>query len=108
MATHSAGASIHYEVIDNLTATLTGNWVKDNRASSDQLNAIGDDWDGNEYTVVNAKIAYDLKPFSLYVGVNNLFNKEYSAIGFDGFFGLGEYPAPERNLVAGVKFEKAF
>lgn len=56
------------------------------------------------YTVVNAKLSYTYKSLTAYVGVNNIFDEEFSEYGVVGSFGTKNfYPAPERNFYGGLR-----
>ena len=56
------------------------------------------------YFTINARLSYDWKWLTAFVGVNNLTNEEYSEYGVLGGSPPTPkfYPAPERNWVAGL------
>ncbi|MFZ3072865.1 MAG: TonB-dependent receptor [Thermodesulfobacteriota bacterium] len=56
-------------------------------------------------TTVDAKLSYGMKSITAFVGVNNLFNKEYSDYAVVNTTGTVKnfYPAPERWYYAGIK-----
>lgn len=71
------------------------------------------DWDNDydkvdAYTVVNAKVEYDWRWLTFFVDFNNLFDETYatfSGLGYNSSYAVetGEYPAPEFNVLAGVR-----
>ena len=54
---------------------------------------------------MDAKLSYNVKSITAFVGVNNLFNKEYSDYAAMDSTGTVKkfYPAPERWYYAGLK-----
>lgn len=59
------------------------------------------------YTLVDVKLHYrpqNISRFSAFAGIENLFNKKYSTIGFEGFAGGDNsyYPSPERTVKFGL------
>ncbi|MDD5504516.1 MAG: TonB-dependent receptor [Candidatus Omnitrophica bacterium] len=59
------------------------------------------------YMVVDAGAAFTHKELTLFCKVNNVFNEKYSEYGVRStmYDTRNYYPAPERNFVAGLKFE---
>jgi iron complex outermembrane receptor protein len=80
-----------------------------------RINIIGSqyfisDW-GNQierldgYYTVDAKLSYSWKGLTAFVGINNLFNREYSELGVIDASGIQYfYPSPERNYLGGVSY----
>lgn len=57
-----------------------------------------------DYTVVNAKIQYDWRRLTFFVDLNNVFDEAYSTFSAEQWDGQpGFYPAPEFNVLAGVR-----
>lgn len=73
---------------------------------------LGGDFDNNgdklpAYTLVDVKLHYrpqHISMFNAFAGIENLFNKKYSTIGFEGFGGgpNNYYPSPERTIKFGL------
>ena len=59
----------------------------------------------DDYITVDAKFSYQWKKINAYVGINNLFEDEYSEYGVLGRTGLKVYyPCPEREVIGGLSF----
>jgi iron complex outermembrane receptor protein len=112
VARHTGSFGVTAYPLDELTVDVRARWSKDKVMISDWQN-VATNWDGN-FIVVDAMVTYELKPFTFYVGVNNIFNEEYSEYGVYAFdwdlwqYYRSVYPSPERNFVAGVRFTKEF
>jgi len=62
---------------------------------------------GDSYWVTNMKIDYKYKDnWSLYLGINNLFDEEYSEyVAYSAMYNKnGIYPSPGRNYYTGIKY----
>jgi iron complex outermembrane recepter protein len=91
----TANTSLDWEIVD---------WSRFNFST----NYVGSRYDGNDldnslpklkpYTVSNAKLNFDYKNASAFIGVNNIFNEIYSTLAYSQTF----YPLPERNFYTGV------
>jgi iron complex outermembrane receptor protein len=59
------------------------------------------------YFVLNGKVSYDYKGAEIYFLVNNILDREYYTRAIYDFTGTTTYvtPAPERELMAGVRFQ---
>jgi outer membrane receptor protein involved in Fe transport len=57
------------------------------------------------YLTADMKFSYQYKMVTAYIGVNNIFNKEYSEYGAFGSSSgnIKFYPAPERNYYGGIR-----
>ncbi len=95
----SFGADYRFFKFFLLAANL--NWIGKKYLDNDVQN----DFDKMEsYTVVNARLSYTYKSLTAYVGVNNIFDEEYSEYGIVGSSGIKNfYPAPERNYYGGLR-----
>jgi outer membrane receptor protein involved in Fe transport len=84
-------------------------WMNHKFAEVDKRFAIGDQQNLfpqlRRYYTVDWNIKYDFKNIELWSGLNNIFNKRYATFGAvsGGRDQVGFYPAPGRNIVAGVK-----
>lgn len=104
---HSGSFGASWFPFSGLTADVRARWAKNRHPISDFGNVVGS-WD-DSFFVVDAKLTYDWSPFTFYVGVENLLDKEYSETGvYNSFQGLRIYPSPERNVVAGIRLTKTF
>ena len=77
--------------------TFKGNWVGER--------FIGDDFDNSaeklpDYITFDSKLSFEDNRFNVYIGVNNVFNKEY--VEYGNVWGA-LYPSPERNYYGGIK-----
>lgn len=97
---HKLSASLETRVVKNLNATLSlryqdrnGNYIKydDNHKSTGEL------VDYEPYTLVDLKLSWDAKNWSIYAMANNLFNVSY--------YDLGNIPQPGIWFKAGTKFK---
>jgi iron complex outermembrane receptor protein len=96
-----ASAKIGYAMAGGLFVGADAVYVGESYLISDIDNSNDK---AQDYTVVNAKIQYDWRWLSFFVDLNNLFNEEYSTYSVEQFDGQpGFYPAPEFNLLAGVR-----
>lgn len=86
--------------VDSVTVSLDANYV--------DKKIVGSDYDNNAdkmeaYTVVNAKIKYELNDMAtFFVGADSLFGELYSETAYDYGFGHNLYPAPESRYYGGV------
>lgn len=91
-------AQLEYNPIQDLSWILNGRYV-------------GSRFDGNDfnndlypklpaYTVFDTSVRYSLGKTDLIVGINNIFDKAYSTLGYSATY----YPMPERNTFVRVKF----
>jgi outer membrane receptor protein involved in Fe transport len=92
----SAKLGMEWRIFDPLLLALTGTFV-------------GSQFDGNDFTndrfakldpyqVFDVKLTYTLKKFSLFCGVNNIFNELYETVAFSESY----FPMPTRNYYAGL------
>jgi iron complex outermembrane receptor protein len=100
---------------EKVTIDLRGRWAKNRRALSD-WDGAAESWD-DSYFVVDTKATWQLGMVELFIGVNNVLDQEYSDIGvwqtdFSNFPAVVDkiftYPAPERNVIGGVRIKKTF
>lgn len=97
----SANLGTNVKLTENTLLTLKGNWVGDKYLDNDIEN-VQDKL--SDYLTIDAKLSYQYKVVTAYVGVNNIFDKEYSEYGVLSFTGVKNfYPAPERQYYGGVK-----
>lgn len=82
--------------------SIIGNYVGRRYLISDQKNQAGK---MDDYITVDVKFSYQWKKINAYVGINNLFEDEYSEYGVLGRTGLKVYyPCPEREVIGGLSF----
>ena len=59
-----------------------------------------------DYATVDIKISYKFAESSVFMGINNLFDKKYSEYGAISFLGeRGYYPSPGRNFTTGCSLK---
>ena len=87
-----------------LSLSVNGVYVGSRPFISDFNNAFGNQ---EEYFLVNSRIDYRFKNTKVFLGVNNLTNKEYAEYGVLGGFPLERayYPSPERNFIFGLTLD---
>jgi iron complex outermembrane receptor protein len=63
--------------------------------------------DQDEYAVINIKLKYVKKPFTIFADINNVFDEEYSEYGVIGTFPTEKafFPSPEFNFLIGLTAE---
>jgi len=98
---YSASLGGDYRFLQSFLLAANANWVGRKYLDNDVQN----DFDKMEsYIVVNAKLSYTYKSLTAYIGVNNIFDEEYSEYGIVGSSGIKNfYPAPERNFYGGLR-----
>lgn len=99
---YSANLSGTASLTDELKLSLNANYVGSRFIENDLSNAQEK---LPSRTTVDAKLSYSVKSITAFVGVNNLFNKEYSDYAAMDSTGTVKkfYPAPERWYYAGLK-----
>ena len=97
--TASFGGDIRF--LKSFLLAANANWIGKKYLDNDVLN----DFDKMEsYIVVNARLSYMYKGLTAYIGVNNIFDEEFSEFGIVGSTGMKNfYPAPERNFYGGLR-----
>lgn len=92
--------------VPRITANLQGEWKFVEKTSlSVATRYVGARFDGNDfdnrsepklppYTVVDSALRYQHGSIEVSAGINNLFNKAYTTLGYSGTY----YPMPERNF----------
>lgn len=114
VARHRGNMGGIIELLPDLVLDVRARWVKRRIPFGDWEN-VADSWD-DSYFLVDAKITYTIGAAQLFVGVNNIFNREYTEYGiwqkdytaFPLVEKIHTYPSPERNFVAGVKVIREF
>jgi iron complex outermembrane receptor protein len=98
---YSASLGGDYRFLQSFLLAANVNWIGEKYLDNDVQN----DFDKMEsYIVVNAKLSYTYKGLTAYIGVNNIFDEEYSEYCIVGSFGTKNfYPAPERNFYGGLR-----
>lgn len=114
VAEHSATAGATVFPFAGLSFDMRARWVDGKTMISDWDNAIGDNWEGGDYIVADVMLSYTWKLLGLHLGVNNVFNEEFSEYGvYSQDFATGDYynaiyPAPERNYFGEVRLAYEF
>ena len=92
--------------VPRVTANLQGEWkFVENGSLSIAARYVGARFDGNDfdnrsepklpsYAVVDGALRYQWSSVEVSAGINNLFNKAYTTLGYSGTY----YPMPERNF----------
>ena len=116
--THSGSISARYLPIDELAIDLRAKWVRDNKSIGEGTPFTASGNEDENYFVVDATASYTWNGLTVYAGVNNILNQEYSEVGIAGITaplplvgaipGGISWPAPERNFFAGVKYVHEF
>ncbi len=103
---HMANAALEIYLPWAFTLRPEIRYVGEQYFGSDNDNSLGK---LDSYTIVNLYLRWqpDLKVFgvakpSAFVGVENLFDKEYVPAGYETFSGATYYPAPEINFRGGI------
>ncbi len=96
----SAGITTGF--LKNYTFSLLGRYVGSRYAISDQGNVTSP---VKPYCTLDTKLAYELKNFEMFVGIDNVTNEKYfSAVTKSAFSNTRSwFPAEERSFNAGVK-----
>lgn len=99
---YSANLSGTASLTDELKLSLNANYVGSRFIENDLSNSQEK---LPSRTTVDAKLSYGIKNITVFAGVNNLFNKEYSDYASMNAAGTVKkfYPAPERWYYAGLK-----
>lgn len=85
----------------NYLMTIKGNWVGERFFDSDLSN---EENKLPDYITFDTKLSYDNKKINIYIGINNIFNREYSEYGVISSMGFKYlYPSPERSYYGGIK-----
>jgi len=98
---HKATTAVSAQLIKGLDFSIQSNYVGKQYLISD-VNNLAEPL--NAYTTVDTKIIYQGENLSAYVGVNNLFNRQYTEYGVVNATATLRvfYPSPERNYSAGL------
>ena len=93
---HAINAGSEWEFIDGFTWNLTAHWVDNQYTISDWTNSMDE---LSSFLVVDTRLTYEWEWLTLYAGINNLLDEEYSEFAT---YGVNLYPSPERNFFTGV------
>jgi len=85
--------------MEPLLLSLTGTWVGSRVDGNDEFNNLYRELD--DYSVVDAKVSFNVRSWKLFAGVNNLLDEVYSTTGYSETY----YPMPGRNYYAGVEWK---
>lgn len=85
------------KIYRNYLVTLKTNWVGER--------ILGDDFENNadrlpDYMTLDTKLSYESNRVNVYIGINNILDKEY--VEYGNVWGAF-YPLPERNYYGGIK-----
>lgn len=106
------GTSADIPHVPRQTLNLEARWkVDDHLQWSAALRHVGKRFDGNDfsnrdwpqlpaYTVVDTLWRFDRGATEFALGINNLFNRSYSTLGYSATY----YPMPERNFTARMRY----
>jgi outer membrane receptor protein involved in Fe transport len=93
---YSARAGMEWRLVEPLLLAFTGTFVSSRFDGNDITNDRFAKLD--PYQVFDAKLTYTYKGFSLFGGVNNVFNELYETLAFSESY----FPMPTRNFYAGM------
>lgn len=103
--THKWGLGGDIKFNKHLILSLLGNYVGERYFVSDQANVLPR---MGSYLTVDSKLIFEKDNYSIFFGINNIFNEEYCEYGVASFDRTYKnyYPAAERNFTVGgsVKF----
>jgi iron complex outermembrane receptor protein len=102
IAKNSANLSATIRPVEHVALNVNANWVGERYIENDTANTQ-DKLD--DHTTVDAKLSVDYKWLTIFLGVNNIFDKEYSEYAVVNTSGTVKnfYPAPERWYYGGIK-----
>lgn len=96
---HKWAAGFDLDLLAGYNFSLITNYVGESYFISDQRNRYPRQ---AAYTTVDIKLSYKREQFTVYTGINNLFNQEYSEMGGISFSGNKYYyPSAKRNFILG-------
>lgn len=102
---HKAGMALGFSPTDELTVTLSGNFIGTQRFISDFSNQFEKQ---SSYLILDTSLRYRWPKVTGFFNVTNLTGKEYSEFGvLGGGYGFSPlfrayYPSPERRFMAGI------
>jgi iron complex outermembrane receptor protein len=96
-----ASFGIDLTTFEGLSLNIWANYVGKRHFISDQANEVEK---LDDYMTVNAKVSYSWRFLTAFIGVNNIFNEQYSEYGVvSSFTGLRNfYPSPGINVLGGL------
>jgi iron complex outermembrane receptor protein len=99
---HSFNLGADIKLNESILLALKTNWIGKRFLENDVEN-IKEKLPS--YLTADMKFSYQYKMVTAYIGVNNIFNKEYSEYGAFGSSSgnIKFYPAPERNYYGGIR-----
>ncbi len=96
---HRASLGLNYQVALDWKFSAMLNYVGKHYFISDQQHNYPK---MKDYTTLDIKMSYDFGESTAFLGINNVFDAEYSEYGAISFSGeRGYYPSPGRNFVVG-------
>ncbi len=99
---HSFNLGADVRLNDSILLVLKANWIGKRYLENDVEN---NKEKLPSYLTADMKCSYTYKMITAYIGVNNIFNKEYSEYGAFGASSgnIKFYPAPERSYYGGIR-----
>jgi iron complex outermembrane receptor protein len=89
--------------LEGLEFNVWATYYSEMRFINDQPNVVPK---LDDYITVNAKLSYTWRFLTAFVGVNNIFDEEYSEYGvYSSFSGRNYYPSPGVNVVGGMSIK---
>ena len=98
---HRVSVGVNWHPLDGLTLSLLGNYVDSQFLVNDEPNHFKKLAD---YFVVNSRVAYQWRNWTVHASVNNLTDRKYSTYGILGAE-PNRVPAPGINALAGIGFQ---
>lgn len=103
---HTFDMGLNYSINTNLNMSINTKWV-DEKVYDDDLNNIYELND--EYSITDVAINYQIKKFKIKLGVNNLFDENYSDYSYYRIYpppgDTVYFPRPTRNFFAQFEYE---
>ena len=98
---HKISAGVNWHPVDGLTLSLLGNYIDSQFLVNDEPNNFKK---LASYFVLNGRVAYQWRNWTLHASVNNLTDRKYSTYGILGAE-PNRVPAPGINALAGLSFQ---
>ena len=104
VAQNKATLGASFSPVKSFSLSINGIYVGGRPFISDFNNAFSNQ---DAYYFVNSRFEYRWEQVKTYLGVNNVFNRDYAEYGVLGGFPLERafYPSPERNFLLGISID---
>ncbi|MBW2309567.1 MAG: TonB-dependent receptor [Deltaproteobacteria bacterium] len=95
---HKASVGVEWNILKPLVLSLTGTFVGSRFDGNDENNNRYEKLDC--YTVLDGKLTFTHRGFTLFIGVNNILDELYSTTAYSESY----YPMPTRNAYGGLEW----